>query len=210
MGIKLGITGGIGSGKSVVSHLFRIMGIPVYLTDDEAKRLTNEDAEIRRELTDLVGAEVYLPDGTLNRPYLATYLFANETHATKVNSIIHPRVKRDFIQWTEAHAHHPVVAVESAILIEAGFTETVDQIVMVYAPLELRLQRAMLRDNASEEQIRNRIQRQMSDEEKCQKAHQIIINDDKTPVIPQIRTMLEKLCPTHSAQPKTEEETCIS
>ncbi len=193
MAIKLGITGGIGSGKSVVSRLLHIMGIPVYLTDDEAKRLTNEDAEIRRELIALVGKEVYSADGSLNRPCLAAYLFSKEEHARKVNSIIHPRVKSDFIQWAKAHADYPVVAIESAILIEAGFAETVDRIVMVYAPFELRLQRAMLRDNASEEQIRSRILRQMNDEEKCQKAHTIIVNDGRTPLIPQIETLLKEL-----------------
>lgn len=191
MTIKLGITGGIGSGKSVVSHLLDIMGIPVYLTDNEAKRLTNEDSEIRRQLITLLGTEVYLPDGSLNRPYLAAYLFAKEEHANQINAIIHPRVKEDFIQWCKKHADYPIIAVESAILIEAGFAETVDRIVMVYAPLELRLQRAMLRDKASEEQIRNRILRQMSDEEKCHMADIVITNDGKTPLLPQVLKLLK-------------------
>jgi len=193
MAIKLGITGGIGSGKSVVSHLLKIMGVPVYLTDDEAKRLTNEDAEIRRQLTNLVGNDVYLPNGILNRPRLAAYLFAEEAHALKINSIIHPRVKNDFMQWTQAHKHTPVIAVESAILIEAGFTETVDKIIMVYAPMKLRLQRAMLRDHTSKEQIRKRILRQMDEEEKCKMAHTVIINDGATPLLPQIEALLQNL-----------------
>lgn len=194
MAIKLGITGGIGSGKSVVSRLLYIIGqVPVYITDNEAKRLTNEDPEIRKNLIDTVGKEVYLPDGTLNRPYLASYLFSDEAHATKINSIIHPRVKNDFIQWGEAHKHAPIIAVESAILIEAGFTETVDQIIMVYAPLELRLKRAMLRDHTSEEQIRKRILQQMNDEEKCRMAHTIIINDDQAPLLPQVESLLQSL-----------------
>ncbi len=190
MANRLGITGGIGSGKSVVSHLLKIMGVPIYLTDNEAKRLTYEDTEIRRALIQLAGKETYLPDGSLNRSHLASYLFANEEHARNVNAIIHPRVKDDFIRWAKEHASHKVIAMESAILIEAGFTDTVDQIVMVYAPLELRLQRAMLRDNASEEQIRNRILQQMSDEEKCKLAHSVIVNDGSTPLIPQVLALL--------------------
>lgn len=193
MAIKLGITGGIGSGKSVVSHLLKIMGVPVYLTDDEAKRLTNEDIEIHRQLTNLVGDDVYLPNGMLNRPRLASYLFAEESHALKINSIIHPRVKNDFRQWAQEHNQTPVIAVESAILIEAGFTETVDKIIMVYAPMQLRLQRAMLRDHASEEQIRKRILRQMDEEEKCKMAHTVIINDGATPLLPQIEDLLQNL-----------------
>lgn len=202
MAIRLGITGGIGSGKSVVARLLKTMGIPVYQTDDEAKRLTNEDAEIRRQLVRLAGSEVYLPDGTLNRPYLAAYLFAEEAHATKVNAVIHPRVKSDFIQWAQAHEKEPIIAIESAILIEAGFADTVDRIIAVYAPTALRLRRAALRDHVSEEQIRRRILCQMDEEKKCRMAHFVIINDDHTPLLPQVERLLEHFRETFPLQEK--------
>ncbi|NDV83860.1 dephospho-CoA kinase [Bacteroides sp. 51] len=190
MSIKLGITGGIGSGKSVVSHLLEIMGVPVYIADTESKRLTATDPQIRCELTDLLGEEVYR-NGKLNKPFLANYLFSDPEHAQKVNGIIHPRVKEDFRQWIDVHKQAPVIAMEAAILIEAGFADDVDYIVMVYAPWELRIERAMKRDNSSREAIVKRIESQMSDEKKKAQAHHIIINDDIESIIPQIEALLQ-------------------
>lgn len=192
MSIKLGITGGIGSGKSMVSHLLEIMGIPVYIADIEAKRLTATDSEIRSELIALLGEEVYL-NGELNKPFLANYLFSAPEHAQKVNSIIHPRVKEDFRQWAEANASLPIIAMEAAILIEAGFVNDVDYIVMVYAPLELRIERATKRDNSSREAIIRRIESQMSDEEKKARAHYTIINDNTESIIRQVEGLLNTL-----------------
>lgn len=192
MSIKLGITGGIGSGKSMVSHLLEIMGIPVYIADIEAKRLTATDSEIRSELIALLGEEVY-QNGELNKPFLANYLFSAPEHAQKVNSIIHPRVKEDFRQWAEANASLPIIAMEAAILIEAGFVNDVDYIVMVYAPLELRIERATKRDNSSREAIIRRIESQMSDEEKKARAHYTIINDNTESIIRQVEGLLNTL-----------------
>ena len=193
MKIKIGITGGIGSGKSVVSHLLEIMGIPVYISDIESKRLTLEDEKIRKELNNLLGNDIYKA-GQLNKTLLASYIFGNQNHAEQVNQIIHPCVKDDFRRWSlEKNNNCPFVAIESAILIEAGFSDEVDVIIMVYAPLELRLQRAMKRDNSSEELIRKRIQSQMDDEKKAKCAHYVVYNDDVTPLIPQIQTILDRL-----------------
>ena len=133
--IKVGITGGIGSGKSVVSRLLEIMGIPVYIADTEAKRITCTDTVIRRELCALVGQEVF-QGGELNRTLLAEYMFGYPEHVKEVNAIIHPRVKDDFRQWTVRFGNNGLVGMESAILIESGFREEVDFLVMVYAPLE--------------------------------------------------------------------------
>lgn len=187
--IKIGITGGIGSGKSVVSKLLRAMSIPVYFSDDEAKRLTATDETIRKELTALLGDELYQGD-VLNKSLLADYLFASPESAAKVNAIIHPVVKQDFRRWCEENASSFILAMESAILIEAGFASEVDAVVMVYAPKELRIQRAMKRDGASRKQIEQRIQSQMDDEAKRAKADYTIINDDKTPLIPQVFRLL--------------------
>ncbi len=185
MAIKIGITGGIGSGKSVVSHLLKTMDIPIYNTDTEAKRLIVGDEEIRKDLCTLVGEETYLPDGSLNRPYLAHYLFAGDEHAAQVNRIIHPHVKEDFRLWMLRHDDFPIVGVESAILIEAGFTDLVDALLMVYAPQELRIQRTIARDHTTEEAVRNRMARQMSDEEKRDRADYVICNDNNHLLIPQ-------------------------
>lgn len=155
MAIKIGITGGIGSGKSLVSRLLEVMGIPVYISDIESKRLTNSDALIRRELIALLGEEVYAGD-ELNKPLLASYIFGDPEHIRTVNSIIHPRVRDDFRQWVERHTTYPVVGMESAILIEAGFAGEVDAVVLVYAPEELRIMRAMQRDTAPRELIERR------------------------------------------------------
>lgn len=189
MAIRIGITGGIGSGKSVVSKILSLLNIPIYLSDDEAKHLTATDETIRRELTDLLGDELY-QGGILNKQKLANYLFASSENSENVNAIIHPQVKQDFRRWCTRHSSSPFVAMESAILFESGFDSEVDVVVMVYAPQEVRIQRAMMRDAASRKQIEQRIQNQMDDEAKRAKADYTIINDDKTPLIPQVFRLL--------------------
>lgn len=185
MAIKVGITGGIGSGKSVVSRLLKIMGIPVYISDMEAKHIIHKDEMIHHELIALVGQEVFL-NGELNRPFLASYMFGYPENVKKINDIIHPRVKDDFRQWVACFANAGIVGMESAILLESGFKEEVDFVVMVYAPLEIRIERTMARDNASKELILRRIESQMSDEVKRNSANFVILNDGETPLIPQV------------------------
>ena len=193
MAIRIGITGGIGSGKSVVSRLLEIMGIPVYISDTEAKRITNTDKVIRRGLCSLVGHEVF-QNGELNRPLLASYMFGNPEHIKEVNEIIHPQVKEDFHQWAiRQQENQPLVGMESAILIEAGFRGEVDFLVMVYAPLEVRVERAVKRDGSSRELVMKRIEAQMSDEVKRNHADFVIVNDDETPLIPQVLELISLL-----------------
>ena len=160
--IRLGITGGIGSGKSYVAQMLQARwDVPVYDCDSEAKRLTAESDDIRTALTQLVGDHLW-QQGQMQKPVLAAYLFASPEHAAQVNAIIHPAVRRDFLRWTDAHSRSPVVAIESAILCESGFHTLVDSILLVDAPLEVRLQRAMLRDGASRQQVMARMARQDS------------------------------------------------
>lgn len=192
MSIKIGITGGIGSGKSVVSRLLGLMGIPVYISDVETKLLMVSDSVIRQELVALLGEEVYA-DGVLNKPLLASYLFGNPEHARQINGIVHPRVKDDFRRWAQCRCSSSIVGIESAILIEAGFAGEVDVIVMVYAPEEVRISRAIRRDASSREQIEKRIRSQTSDEEKRGKADYIIVNDGETPLIPQVLHIIDSL-----------------
>lgn len=189
--IRLGITGGIGSGKSYVAHLLEEKGFPLYDTDREAKRLTLTHPRIREALSTLLGTEVYQADGTLNKPLLASYLFSSPEHAEQINGIIHPCVYEDFQAWAhrQEEVGAKVVMMESAILFESGFQKAVDYVVMVYAPLELRLKRAMQRDSASEAQIRARISAQMDDEEKKRKADYVLYNEEKMPLEIQIAAL---------------------
>ena len=185
MAIKIGITGGIGSGKSMVSRLLEVLGVPVYISDLETKRLMASDSLIREELSALLGAEVYA-GGTLNKPLLASYLFGSPEHAKEINCIVHPRVKEDFRRWTQCRTAFP-------ILVEAGFAGEVDAIVMVYAPEEVRILRAVRRDASSRELIEKRIRSQMNDEEKRKYADFVIVNDGETPLIPQVLELIGSL-----------------
>ena len=190
--ISIAITGGIGSGKTYVSNMFQERGVPIYNADTEAKRLMVQDEVIRKELIALVGKEVY--QGTeLNKPLLASYLFSSAEHVKQINSIVHPRVKADFVEWLKARREYAVAGIESAILFEAGFRDSVDSVIMVSAPEELRLARAMKRDGATEQQIRNRMSAQMNEDEKIKMADFVIHNDETKPLDEQISFILQIL-----------------
>ena len=182
--IKIGITGGIGSGKSVVASLLQLSGIPVYIADTESKKLTETSPVIRRGLTELFGNELYAK-GTLDKPLLASLIFGNPEQLRKVNAIIHPEVDRHFNEWAQKQSAQ-ACAIESAILFESGFNQMVDETLMVYAPLDVRINRALERDIATREEITRRIQNQMSDELKKEKCDYIIFNDNIRALIPQV------------------------
>lgn len=189
--IKIGITGGIGSGKSVVSSLFRMNKIPVYMADAESKRLSDTSPVIRKKLISLFGDSIYVND-LLDRKRLASFIFSNEHVLKKVNEIIHPVVKKDFQAWVKQQKGN-MCAIESAILFESGFEKTVDVVLLVYAPVELRLTRAMERDGATEADIMKRMNRQMPEELKRKQADYVIINDDVQALIPQVDRFLKLL-----------------
>lgn len=195
-GIKtIGITGGIGSGKSYVSAILQEkFGIPVYDCDKEAKRLTASNEEIRQKLIALVGPEVF-NGNKLNKQLLADYLFADVEHASQVNAIIHPVVLQDFKRWAEEQHEKPIVALESAILFESGLGEMVDKVLFVDAPEEVRLRRAMLRDTASEAQIRARMKMQRPELHRLQA--DFIIDNNQTDDS-QLLNQLEKLLTLNS------------
>ena len=190
--ISIAITGGIGSGKSYISNILQEYGIPIYNTDDEAKRLMVSDEGIRRDLVALLGEDVYV-EGTLNKSLLASYLFADAENAARINGIVHPRVKLDFCRWLEQHTDKEIVGMECAILFEAGFDDAVDAVVMVYAPETLRVERAMKRDHATETQIRARIAAQLDDEEKRKRADYVIYTDGSIPLDSQLSTLIAQL-----------------
>ena len=188
----IGVTGGIGSGKSVVSRLLRLMDVPVYDCDSEAKRLMCESSVIREALIETVGAEVYDAEGRLNRAYLASYMFGNEERVAAVNRIVHPVVRADFKEWAQ-RAGRAIVAVESAILFEAGMNADVDAVWVVYASEAVRLQRAIKRDASSEEAVRNRMQNQLGEQEYVERADAVVYNDGSHSLIQQVMRLLGEI-----------------
>ena len=171
---KVAITGGIGSGKSKVVELLAQRGVAAYDSDSRAKALMASSAELRTKIIECFGSEAY--DGeVLNRRYLAERVFNDKEALAKLNAIVHPAVMADFEQWAEEQEGNYVV-MESAILFEAGLEGSFDATVSVMAPEELRLERAMRRDGATEEQIRERMRNQLSDEERCDRSTFAIVN----------------------------------
>ena len=172
--MKVGITGGIGSGKSTVCRLFAQRGIAVYDSDREAKRLMTEDGALRAGITARFGAESYV-DGALNRRYLASRVFSDAQALADLNALVHPVVRSDFASWAERQAG-PYVILESAILFEAGLEEAVDRTVAVLAPLELRLSRTCRRDGCDEEAVRRRMAAQLDDDTLRDRADYAVVN----------------------------------
>lgn len=171
---KVGITGGIGSGKSTVTRILEELGVAIYIADDRAKELMVEQKELRNTLIERFGADVYV-EGKLNRAYLAERVFGNAEELKALNAIVHPAVMRDFDVWAESQAS-PYVVIESAILFEAGLDDRVDCVVSILAPEELRIERAMARDGASREDIERRIANQISDDERSERSKYAIVN----------------------------------
>lgn len=174
---KIGITGGIGSGKSFVSHILETrFGIHIYNSDAQAKRLMTEDQSLVQGLQSLLGKDAYLPDGRLNRPFIASYLFASPRHAARINALVHPIVCEDFERWSLAQTS-ATVGVESAILLESGLEKLVDDILLVEACEETRLQRTIKRDQTQAESVRARMAQQ--DVAAMRLAATWIINNEK-------------------------------
>lgn len=193
--IRLGITGGIGSGKSVVSEILKIKGIPVYNADTEAKRLMVEDEELRHQLMQLLGDDIYFADGTLDKKKIASRIFSNPTLLQKVNQTVHPAVGKDFLRWEQKQTQQSknIVAMESAILFESNLNMQFDKTLLVYAPLEVRVKRVMIRDAATLEQVQARIKNQSDEESKRSKADFVIENDNQQALLPQINQVLSQI-----------------
>ncbi len=171
---KVGITGGIGSGKSTATRMLEGMGVAVYLSDNRAKELMCNDEALREQIVARFGAEAYV-DGVLNRPYLAERVFSNEAELAALNALVHPAVMADFDAWAEEQ-ESPYVVIESAILFEAGLDSRVDCVVSVLAPTELRIERTMQRDGMSREEVERRIANQISDDERAHRSKYAIVN----------------------------------
>ena len=189
---KVGLTGGIGSGKSTVAELLSNRGVAVYDSDSRAKALMAGDEALRAALIEAFGVECYT-DAGINRAWLAERVFNNEEELRRLNAIVHPAVMRDFAAWAET-VEGDYVVMESAILLEAGLESHVDVVVAVMAPKELRLQRAMQRDGASEAQIEERMRNQMSDDERTERAKYAIVNIDLDELEEDVEQLHRRLC----------------
>jgi dephospho-CoA kinase len=185
---RIGITGGIGAGKSLVAEIIKAMGYPVYNSDDRAKELTESNPKIKEGLIHLFGEEIYQND-KLNKFALAQAIFSDESLREKVNALIHPIVREDFNLWALAQ-NNSLVFNESAILFETGSFKNFDAIILVYAPKELRIKRIMKRDNCSENEVLKRMNSQFSDEEKYQLTEFRVLNDEQTPLLVQVEQII--------------------
>ena len=191
--IKIGVTGGIGAGKSLVCEILINFKIPVYNADKQAKILMENDPEVLSRIKETFTENAYL-NGRLNSEYLSNEIFNNDEQLAKMNGIVHPAVNRDFENWVLGHHGHRLVVKEAALLFESGSYRDLDQVIVVYCPLETRIKRVLLRDqNRSRKEIENIIEKQLSDTEKKKLADFIITNDDTTPVLPQVLSVLEQL-----------------
>lgn len=190
----VGVTGGIGSGKSIVCRFFHLLGIPVYSADDRAKWLMAYQPELKSQLTAIFGKESYLEDGSVNRAFLAEKVFSDPENVKKINSIVHPAVAEDFKIWAE-NQNTPYVIKEAALLFESGAAKELDAVINVSSPLKIRKTRVQMRDpHRSEEQINHIINQQMPDEEKSELADYVIKNNDNKLIIPQILHIHDSLC----------------
>ena len=190
--VKLAITGGIGSGKSVVSRMMNVLGVPVYDCDVNAKRLMTEDEHIVSELKRMFGEECYEDDGTLNRQYIAARIFTDKENIERVNALVHPAVKRDFEQWT-TRQNANVVAVETAILYESGMMESVNKVLVVWAEKETAVKRTMERSGMNRMQVENRMNNQMCVDDLLLMSDYSLYNDGDEPLLPQVMALVQEL-----------------
>lgn len=183
--LKIGLTGGIGSGKSIVAKAFEMLGVPVYVSDVEAKILMNTNEDVKNMLTVRFGKDVYDSNGALDRNRLADIIFNDPKALKDINAIVHPAVRTDFKLWCEKYAHLNYVIQESAILFDTGLYRNFDKIITVSAEEEIRIQRVLKRDSSERELIQKRIANQLPDLERIQKSDFVIYNNDEL-ILPQI------------------------
>lgn len=184
--LKIGLTGNIGSGKTTVAKVFELLGIPVFYADDEAKKLMVSDAILMDALKQTFGSESYFEDGSLNRKHIAGIVFNNEAELKKLNALVHPATFRAFDNWILNIKDAPYVIKEAALLFESDSYKMCDRSLLVSAPLENRIVRVIKRDHITRAEVESREARQFTEEKKKQLANDVIINDDRQLVIPQV------------------------
>jgi dephospho-CoA kinase len=183
---KIGITGSIGSGKSTVTKLFATLGVPAYDADSRAKTLMVSSPALISNIQKLFGAEAYLSDGSLNRPFIAQQAFHNKHLLTQLNALVHPAVFDDFDQWCAQQSSATYVIKEAALMFESDSYKQLDEVIVVTAPEELRIQRTIARDGLTAEAVIARMKNQLSEDEKRKRAQYEIINDEQHLLIPQV------------------------
>ncbi len=189
--LRIGLTGGIGSGKTTVAHIFEVLGIPVYYADNAAKLLMHEDEHLKQQIITHFGEESYV-DGKLNRSYLSTVVFSDSEKTKIINSIIHPATIADAEVWMSKQTA-PYAIKEAALIFEAHAEKQLDLVIGVQSPLPIRIHRVMQRDNITEEAVLARMQKQMNEEEKMSRCDFVVVNDEKELLIPQVVALHEKL-----------------
>lgn len=189
--IKLGLTGGIGSGKTIIGKLFELNGYPVFHSDEVAKGIYSV-ADVKQQMIHLFGEDIYLPDQAIDRKKLATLIFNDEYLLKSVEEIVHPAVRNNFVQWSNQQ-DASLVLFEAAILFEGGQYKNMHRNILVTAEEEIRIKRVMQRDNCTEEQVRERIARQWPDERKRELADFRIWNNGNELLMPQVLTIIEQI-----------------
>jgi dephospho-CoA kinase len=183
--LKIGITGGIGTGKSTICEIFALLGVPVYHADQAAKKLMATNSRLKQQLITTFGNATFTTEGELDTKYIANKVFNNEKALKQLNALVHPAVLADFDQWC-SQQQTPYVLKEAALLIESGSYKQCDHTILVESPIALRIQRLLNRDNSTEAQIRARIANQLPDEEKAKVANFLLLNNEEDLLIPQI------------------------
>lgn len=192
--LLIGVTGGIGAGKSVVCKVFATLGVPVYNADDQAKKLMETDSHVVKAIKSHISKDAYLPSGKLNRELIANKVFEDGEMLEIINGIVHPAVAKDFQRWVEKHGNQPYLIKEAALLIESGSAKMLNHIINVTAPMELRMSRIMARDpQRSQKQINKIIANQLSDEERIARSGFVIDNGANAMVLPQVLAIHEFL-----------------
>lgn len=192
--LKIGLTGGIGSGKSTVARIFEVLGIPVYYADEATKQIMNTDKKLKADLIKYFGEETYR-DGQLDRPYLASIVFADNQKLDLLNSVTHPATIRDANRWILRQTS-PYIIKEAALLFESGANKYLDFAIGVYAPQELRISRVIQRDHVTREEVLQRLNRQMNEDDKMKLCNFIITNDEQQLLIPQVLKLHEQFLHT--------------
>lgn len=190
--IKIAVTGGIGSGKSIVCKVFEMLGIPVFYADSEAKMLMDGNDELRSQIILLFGEDIYQQNGAIHRKKLASIIFNDKIALLKLNELVHPAVFNEFLSWSKTKDTKYVIQ-EAAVIFENGHAHRFDKIITVTAPIELKIDRCMKRDNINRELVIERMKNQMPDEEKAKRSDYVIVNDDAQLVLPQILKIHQSL-----------------
>lgn len=184
--IKIGITGGIGSGKTTVCKVFELLGVPVYYADIEAKQILDSNLEVRSNILNTFGNSILNDEEKIDKKKLASLVFNNKENLEKLNSIVHPAVREHFENWLQQHSTQKYILKEAAILFESGSYKLVDKVIAVVAPLELKISRTMQRDKVTQAEVELRISNQMNDDEKIKRSQFVIHNDEQQLLVPQI------------------------